>query len=377
MAVDNPLTRLAHLGQSIWLDYIRRDLLQSGELKRMIESHGLAGMTSNPAIFEKAIAGSDQYQQQIAALARQGYDAEGIYRNIALEDVGNAADCFRSVYDRTDGLDGYVSLEVSPHLARDTEQTIVQARELWDALDRPNVMIKVPGTVEGLPAIEQLTAEGINVNVTLLFSVKRYEAVVDAFLCGLEKREQSGEPLSPVASVASFFVSRVDTAVDKRLETIYADQSMFGKAAVANARIAYDHFRHVTDGERWRALAAHGARPQRLLWASTSTKNPDYPDVKYVEALIGPETVNTLPPATYDAYLDHGDPQPRLGEDLDRAHADVQRLQELRIDLEEVAAELEEAGVEAFADPYDQLLDTIEEQRLEALGEQGDLGGAV
>lgn len=374
---ENPLTRLADLGQSIWLDYIRRDLLTGGELQRMIDAHRLAGMTSNPAIFEKAIGGSSTYDDEISALARQGLDAESIYRTLALEDVRSAADIFMPVYEASQGLDGFVSLEVSPHLARDTDGTVEQARELWEALDRPNTMIKVPATLEGLPAIQTLIAEGINVNVTLLFSVKRYQDVAEAWLAGLEQRHRAGQDVSRVASVASFFVSRVDTLVDQWLDNIYADESIHGRAAIANAKVAYDHYRRLTDGARWRTLAARGARPQRLLWASTSTKNPNYSDIKYVEALIGPETVNTLPPATFEAYLDHGDPAVRLSDGLEVARADLQRLAELRIDMEEVADKLEEDGVEAFADPYDQLLDTIESRRLVAIGDQGDLGGAI
>jgi len=372
---NNPLLKIQDFGQSIWLDFIRRGMLTSGELDQFIEEDGLRGVTSNPAIFEKAIAGSNDYRSAISSLALEGKRPEEIYEILAIEDVRQAADAFRSVFAGLDGRDGFVSLEVSPDLARDTDATIQEARRLWSALDRPNVFIKVPATKEGLPAIRQLISEGINVNVTLLFGLERYRSVTEAYVAGLEARVAAGQPLNHVASVASFFLSRIDLLVDPVLEDIvkkggpHAEGARFahGEVAIASAKVAYQIYREVFSGARFRKLADRGARPQRVLWASTSTKNPEYRDVKYVEALIGPETINTLPLETLNAYRDHGDPALRLEDDLDRARNILARLPEVGIDLEEVAQKLEDEGIEKFSKPFHQLLQAMEERAKEAL----------
>lgn len=365
----NPLLVLRELGQSVWLDYIRRKLLVSGELERLIAEDGVAGMTSNPAIFEQAIGGADDYEETIVRLVRRGADANAIYRELTREDIVLAADLFRPLYEATAGRDGYVSLEVSPHLARDTDATVAEAEQLWAGLARPNVMIKVPGTREGLPAIRRLVASGINVNVTLLFSVERYLEVAQAYLAGLESRAAQGAALAPVASVASFFLSRIDVLVDKRLDARGEPEAraLRGRTAIACARLAYRAYRQIYQGRRWVALAAAGARTQRLLWASTGTKDPAYSDVMYVDALVGPETVNTMPPDTLAAYRDHGDPAPRLEHDLEGAEALGERLRALGIDLGEVARQLEDEGIDKFIAPYDKLLAAIEARR-RALG---------
>ena len=364
---DNPLKELAALGQSIWLDYIRRNLIVSGELRRLIEEDGLRGMTSNPAIFEKAIAESHDYDEDIRAMALEGKGAEAIYETLSQRDVQSAADEFRSLYDRTDGRDGYVSLEVNPHLARDTAGTIEEARRLWATLNRPNVLIKVPATAEGLPAIRQLISEGISVNVTLLFGLPRYRQVTDAYLAGIETRAAQGKPLKHVASVASFFVSRIDAMVDPLLKKriVQGDREanvakqVHGQVAVASAKMAYQIYKEIFGSARFKKLADKGARVQRLLWASTGTKNPDYPDVKYVEALIGPDTVNTIPVETLDAYRDHGDPQARLEQDVQRAGWVLERLPELGIRIDKLTQQLEDQGVEKFDQPFDKLMETL------------------
>jgi transaldolase len=363
----NSLQQVGALGQSIWLDYIRRDLMAGGGLRRLIEEDGLRGMTSNPAIFEKAIAESREYDGEIRALAREKKGAGEIYEALSQRDVQAAADEFRPLYDRTDGRDGYVSLEVNPHLAHDTIGTIGEARRLWGALDRPNVFIKVPATAEGLPAIQELIGEGINVNVTLLFGLSRYRQVAEAYLAGLEARASQGQPLKRVASVASFFVSRIDSLVDPLLEQLVeqggdaADlaKEAHGQVAVASAKMAYQAYKGLFGGDRFRTLAAAGARVQRLLWASTGTKNSSYSDVKYVEALIGPDTVNTVPVETLDAYRDHGQPEARLEEGIEAARAALARLPELGIDLDTVAQQLEDEGVEKFNQPFDKLMEAL------------------
>ena len=372
---DNPLRRLHALGQSIWLDYIRRQLIASGELRRLLQEDCLGGVTSNPAIFEKAIAGSHDYDREIRALTLKGKKVGEIYETLALEDVRMTAEVFRCVYNDTQGDEGYVSLEVNPHLAQDTEGTINEARRLWARLKRPNIFIKVPATRAGLPAITQLISEGINVNVTLLFGLPRYRQVVEAYLAGLEKRAAAGLPLKQVASVASFFLSRIDTLLDPLLEKVAAQggpqaetaTACQGKAAIACAREAYSIYKEIFHSRRFQALAAHGARPQRLLWASTSTKNPAYADVKYVEALIGPETINTLPLETLNAYRNHGHPAPRLGKDLHAARELLALLPKLGIDLEQLTRQLEDEGVEQFIKPFDSLMCSLEGKRQEAL----------
>lgn len=357
----NPLLRLHEFGQSVWLDYIQRDLIENGGLERLIREGGLAGVTSNPAIFEKAIANGHEYQAPIRELARRGLTAAALYEALALEDVARAADLFRPLYEETQGGDGFVSIEVSPHLARYTGATIAEAQRLWAALGRPNVMIKVPATRESLPAIRTLIAAGVNVNVTLLFSVARYREVADAWMAGLEDRARSGAPLGRVASVASFFLSRIDTLVDKRLDKLGSGeaQALRGQAAVASARLAYQAYQRIMAEARWQALARRGARAQRLLWASTGTKDPAYSDSMYVEPLIGRETVNTLTPETLAAYRDHGDPAARLEDGIEAARSLPLALRTLGIDLDEVARQLEEEGIRKFVEPYDKLLATL------------------
>jgi transaldolase/glucose-6-phosphate isomerase len=374
---ENPLQKLHSLGQSIWLDYLRRGLIVSGELQQLIDHDGLVGMTSNPSIFEKAIGGSHDYDDAIAALALENKSVEEIYQILTVEDVQRAADTFRPVYDRTEGRDGFVSLEVSPHLAHDTQGTVAEARRLWKALARPNVMIKVPATVEGLPAIQELIGEGINVNITLLFGLPRYRQVIEAYLTGLEKRAAQGQPIERIASVASFFLSRIDVLVDPMLEKrIKGDspeaklaEKLHGQVAIASAKVAYQIFKGILDGERFQKLAA---RPQRLLWASTSTKNPSYSDVRYVEALIGSQTVNTVPQETLTAYRDHGHPEMRLEEGLEEAHEVLDRLSELGIDIDDVTQQLEDEGVDKFIKPFDRLMETLQQERTAALQQPPD-----
>ena len=363
----NPLKELGTLGQSLWLDYIRRDLIASGKLRRLIEEDGLRGMTSNPSIFEKAIADSHDYDEDIRAIAFSGKGAETIYETLSQHDVQDAADEFRDLYDRTDGKDGYVSLEVNPHLAHDTKGTIEEARRLWAALGRPNVLIKVPATANGLPAIQQLISEGISVNVTLLFGLPRYAQVAEAYIAGLEARAAQGQPLKHLASVASFFVSRIDALVDPLLERLIAQgckeselaRKAHGQIAIASAKMAYQNYKEIFAGSRFRKLATKGARVQRLLWASTGTKNPDYSDVKYVEALIGPDTVDTVPLETMDAYRDRGEPKARLEHDVKEAHWLLEQLPELGISIDNVTRQLEDEGVEKFIKPFDKLMETV------------------
>jgi transaldolase len=366
----NPLQELGALGQSIWLDYIRRDLIASGRLRRLIEEDGLRGMTSNPSIFEKAIADSHDYDEDIRGMALHGKGAEAIYESLSQRDVQSAADAFRPLYDATHGKDGYVSLEVNPHLAHDTSGTLKEARRLWDALRRPNVFIKVPATSEGLPAIQQLISEGINVNVTLLFGLPRYRQVVEAYIAGIEARVAQGKPVRQVASVASFFVSRIDSLLDPQLEKLSARRgkeadiakSAQGQVAIASAKMAYQIYKEIfvsTPSQRFGKLTAQGARVQRLLWASTSTKNPNYRDVKYVEALIGPDTVNTAPLETIDAYRDHGKPDARLEQGVEEARRVLGGLAELGINIETVTQQLEDEGVDKFNKPFDKLMETL------------------
>jgi transaldolase / glucose-6-phosphate isomerase len=381
MMFKNPLVRIQDFGQSIWLDFIRRGMLTCGELKQLIEEDGLRGVTSNPAIFEKAISGSKDYLAAVGSLALEGKKSEEIYEALAIEDVQQAADDFRPVFDETDGRYGFVSLEVSPRLARDTPGTIKEARRLWAALDRPNVFIKVPATKEGLPAIQQLISEGINVNVTLLFGLERYRAVTDAYIAGLEHRAAAGKPIDRIASVASFFLSRIDLLVDPLLEETIKQGgrqagiagSLRGEVAIASAKIAYQIYKEVFSAERFQKLATQGARSQPVLWASTSTKNPSYSDVKYVEALIGQDTINTLPMETLDAYRDHGDPASRLEQGVDKARKVLDMLPQVGIDLMKVTQQLEDEGVEKFVQPFDRLMTALEEKRKEALAEPVDV----
>jgi transaldolase len=370
MTAPNPLLVLKSLGQSVWLDYIERGMLASGELIHLIERDGLAGITSNPSIFEKAISGRQDYEADIAALARRARHATDMYESIVLADIGRAADLFLPVYERTRGRDGFVSIEVSPHLAYDTERTVQEAIRLWQQLHRPNIMIKVPGTAPGLPAVRRLIAQGINVNVTLLFGLGRYREVLEAWLSGLEDRAAAGKRLDSVASVASFFLSRIDVLVDKRLDALTAAgqreaASLRGEAAIACARLAYHVYTDMHSSERWQRLVAKAGAcsPQRLLWASTSTKDPAYSPVKYVEPLIGPETVNTLPPETLDAYRRQGRPALRLAQDMDQAATVIEGLASLGIDMGSVAQQLEEEGVRKFIEPYDKLLASLEQHR--------------
>ena len=363
----NSLRELAKLGQSIWLDYTRRDLVLSGELRRLIDDDGLRGMTSNPSIFEKAIVGSPLYEKDIRAMTFEGQSPKMIYETLSQSDVQGAADEFRSVYDETDGRDGYVSLEVNPHSAHDTKGTIAEARRLWRALNRPNVFIKVPATIEGLPAIQQLISEGINVNITLLFGLPRYRQVAAAYIAGIEARANEGKPVEHVVSVASFFLSRIDSLVDPLLGKLIAQggkeadvaKTVRGQVAIASAVMAYQIYREIFLSERFAKLASRGARVQRLLWASTSTKNPAYNDLKYIETLIGPDTINTVTVATLDAYRDHGEPKPSLEHDVGRADWVLQRLPELGINIDQVTQQLEDEGVEKFKSAFDKLMNAL------------------
>lgn len=361
------LSELARYGQSIWFDFIRRSLITSGQLQQLVD-RGIRGVTSNPAIFAKAIAGSADYDDDIQRLIKADKSVEAIYEDLAIKDIQMATDVLASVYKATGGGDGYVSLEVSPFLANDAEQTISEARRLFEAVGRPNVMIKIPATQAGLPAITAAIAAGVNVNVTLIFSLENYRQVAEAYIAGLEQLARTGPSaagghgVDRVASVASFFISRVDSAVDKLLSAA-GNRDLLGKIAVANSKLAYAHFHDVVASPRWQALAAKGARPQRVLWASTSTKNPDYPDTLYVDELIGADTVNTLPPATLDDFLDHGHAAETLSRGLDEAKTQIARLAELEIDLDAVTDQLQEDGVAAFAKPFEELLQSISAKR--------------
>ena len=362
-----PIGRLAELGTSAWLDSIRRSMLTGGELQRLVEEDGVVGVTSNPSIFEKAILGSPDYDERLGELTHNGDGVEEIYWTLAIEDVQGAADVLRPVWERTGGVDGYVSLEVAPNVARDTEATLAMARDLWRRCDRPNVMIKIPGTPEGVPAIRAAIAEGININVTLLFSLDAWAAIAEAWLAGLEDRAAAGEPVDHVASVASFFVSHVDTAADKRLKALDRAE-LCGTAAVANAQLAYERWQQLVGGERFAALKAQGARPQRLLWASTGTKDPAYSDVKYVAELAGPETVNTMPLATLLAYQDHGEPvEPLLPDAAAHAHAAIDAVEAAGVSIKAVTDELLEDGIVQFADAMTTLLEGIERRRAAVL----------
>lgn len=369
-ATTNPLKELLNYGQSMWLDYIRRDLFTTGKLKQMITEDGLRGMTSNPSIFEKAIADSSLYDDFLKSLAsRSDLDTTARYEQIAIRDIQDAADALRTVYDESKCRDGYVSLEVSPYLARKTQETIDEARRLWKTVQRENVMIKVPGTAEGLPAIRQLIGEGININITLLFAQEVYEKVAEAYIAGLEDLAGHGGNLKKMASVASFFISRIDTLVDSMLnDKIKATndpsqqallKSILGKVAIANGKLTYQRYQKIFSGPRWQALAAKGAQTQRVLWASTSTKNPNYRDVIYIEELIGRETVNTMPPATIDAFRDHGRLRNALMEDVPGAQKVMDDLARAGISIKQVTDKLTDDGVKLFADAFDKLLAAV------------------
>jgi transaldolase len=356
----HPLIRLGELGQSPWYDYITRDLITTGELDRLIREDGLQGMTSNPTIFEKAIAGSELYDDDIRQLSHDGHSTQEIFDAIAISDVQAACDRFRPLYDRSGGHLGLVSIEVAPDLANDTAGTVTEARRLWSRVNRPNVMVKIPGTNEGLGAIFECLAEGININITLLFSNTRYEQVMEAYFAAMEQRVAASQPVDRIQSVASFFVSRVDTKVDPQLDAKGDPDQLRGTAAIANACMAYDLFEKKFAGERWEKLKAKGANLQRPLWASTSTKDKRYPDIYYVEALIAPHTINTLPPATFDAYKDHGKPEVRIHEGIKQAPARLEALARAGIDLAKVTAELEVEGVASFSKSYQSLLAGLE-----------------
>ncbi|MFB3093594.1 MAG: transaldolase [Dehalococcoidia bacterium] len=377
----NPLLEIREHGQSVWQDYIRRKQTLSGELEKLIAEDGLRGQTSNPTYFEKAIAGSNDYDDALNALVQQGKDVDSIYEALAVEDIQAATDLFRPVYDSLQGADGFVSLEVSPELAHDTQATIEQARHLFAAVDRPNVMIKVPGTPASIPAIEQLISEGININVTLLFSLEAYERAANAYIAGLERYADGNGDLSRLASVASFFLSRVDTMVDRKLETLIREtegsaakaemESLLGKTAVAQAKLAYARFKSLFGNPRFQALEEKGARVQRPLWASTGAKNPNYSDVMYIEPLIGPDTVNTVPPATMDAFRDHGLVAATLEKGLEEAQATLAALAEFGIDMDEVTDQLLDDGVSLFANSFRELMACISAQRTAILAPAG------
>jgi transaldolase len=361
--------------QSIWMDNLSRDVIASGELKAMIDSRGILGITSNPTIFEKAIAGNQIYDADIEAGSKAGKSVEEIYESLVFKDIRDACNIFKPVYDRTQGLDGYVSLEVKPSIAHDPEKTIEEARRYFQTIDRPNLMIKIPGTSKGLPAFEMAISEGINVNVTLLFSVDSYVETAWSYIRGLEKRAAEGKDISKIASVASFFLSRIDSNIDSRIDaklkagvdTLEQEaklREIKGKVAIANAKVAYQKFKEIFSGDRWQALAAKGAKVQRLLWASTGTKNPDYSDVMYVDELIGADTVNTLPPQTIDACADHCHPGDRIESNVEEAYKLIESLKDpdVEIDLKEVMDELLEDGIDKFVKPFESLMSSLEKK---------------
>lgn len=370
-----PLRRLTELGQSVWYDYIRRDLYEGPELRRLIENDDLRGMTSNPTIFAKAIVETDLYDEAIGRLAANAASAEEIFEALVVEDVRGAADVFRPLFEATGGDDGFVSIEVGPQFARDTAGSIAEARRLWNACDRPNVMVKIPATEEGIPAIRQCLAEGININITLLFSVPRYREVMEAYLAAMEQRLGEGLPVDRIRSVASFFVSRVDTSVNRALDAVASDTSrpervrqtadaLKGKVAIANARIAYEAFEGVFNSARFAKLKERGVHLQRPLWASTSTKDPAYPDLYYVEALIGQNTVDTMPPETFAAFRDHGRPKVRIHHQLAEAHSVFERLELFEIDFQRVSLDLEEEGARKFVESYDAALQAVRQKQV-------------
>jgi transaldolase len=360
---ESRLQQLSALGQSVWIDYLSRDLLRSGELERMMREDAVVGVTSNPTIFQKAISQGDAYDEQMRACLDEYDDAKQIFWLLAEKDVGEACDLLRRVWDAGKGQDGYVSIEVDPNNAADTRATIDEAQRLHEGIDRANLHVKIPATKEGLPAIEEMISRGRNINVTLIFSLRRYEEVVEAYIRGLERLVEAGGDPSTVASVASFFVSRVDTEADKRLDEIGGHDELKGKLAIANAKLAYQRYKQLFSGERWDRLAAKGATRQRCLWASTSTKNPDYRDVLYVEELIGPETVDTMPEETIEAFQDHGEVAATLEQGVDEAERVFEQIREAGVDYDDVVRVLEEEGVQKFADSFSELLDGIAAKR--------------
>lgn len=371
--MTSTIQKLNQIGQSIWYDNIERKLLKDGTLEGMVSRGEIRGITSNPSIFNKAISQSDEYDEDIKSLTREGLSRENVYERLAISDIQAAADLFRSLYDQTDGGDGYVSLEVSPYLAHDTEQTISEANRLWNDVNRPNLMVKIPATKAGIPAITETIAAGINVNVTLIFGLDRYREVREAYLAGLEKRASAGKPVENIASVASFFISRIDTKVDKQLEslleTAIPDQKsqieqLVGKTAVASGKLAFLDYEDTfgDKGTRYGKLKTLGAKRQRVLWASTSTKNPAFSDTKYVEEMIGPLTINTVPPKTLVAFLDHGVVEQTIDQDFEAARNVMAGLSGLGIDLDQATQELETEGVKSFADAYTSLLDSLQKR---------------
>ncbi len=370
---ENSVKKLLQLGQSTWFDNITRHMVQSGELQRLIVEDGITGVTSNPTIFQKAISGSKDYDASIREMVRQGIEEEKeIFLRLAMDDISKAADLLRPVYERSKGIDGFVSIEVSPDLADDTDRTVAEAKRIFSAIGKKNILIKVPGTKPGVPAIEQLTHDGVNVNVTLLFAVARYEEIAEAYIRGLERRVKEGKPIGEIASVASFFVSRADTMIDPLLQTKLASagreaekqriKNLQGKAAVANAKLAYKKYRDIFWGKRFQNLK--GAKVQRILWGSTGTKNPSYRDIKYVEELIGPDSINTIPENTFRAFLDHGKPEVTVTQGLDEAAAVFRDLEALGIDINQVTAQLEAEGVKSFADSFAALLKEIGQKKV-------------
>jgi transaldolase/glucose-6-phosphate isomerase len=362
--MKNPLIELEKFGQSVWLDNISRDILIKGELKRLRDEDGLKGVTSNPSIFQKAMASGHAYDDQIKEILSQNSEisAGDLFEELAIKDIQDATDVLRPVYDSTKGHDGFVSIEVSPELAYDTDGTITEAARLNNKVGRPNVMIKIPATQEGLPAIRKMISEGVCINITLIFSPTVYEQVVEAYISGLEDRIKNGESIKNIASVASFFISRIDTAVDKQLQT-KGNKELQGKIAIANAKLVYQKAKELFGSPRFKELERAGAKKQRLLWASTSTKNPDYPDVLYVEELIGRDTVNTLPPATIEAYRDHGNPAGRIETEIETAKEQMQKIARLGIDFEVVTRKLTDDGVVLFADSFKELINAIEKKK--------------
>lgn len=365
----NALQSLLEQGQSIWYDFISRDFIATGAMKELVDQ-GLRGMTSNPTIFEKSIAGGSAYDEQIRELGGQGLPTAEIATHLFVTDIRNACDVMMPVYQDSDGADGFISIEVNPKLAARTEETLAEARHLWKEIDRPNLMIKIPATPEGLPAVQRCIADGINVNITLMFSMEQYRAVMEAYMAGLEERRDGGKDITAISSVASVFVSRIDSMIDEMLEKAGTPEALAlrGKAGLANSKLIYREFRRICDGDRWKRLAAAGARPQRPLWASTSTKNPSYPDLLYVDNLIGPDTVNTVPPETLTGILDHADVRPTLEENMAGAARTLEGLASAGIDLDAVMARLLAEGVTKFEKSFDTLFEKLDEKRAALAG---------